>query len=267
MRGLALSTLAAVLAHTTAAREGYSLFVDPFSNRPRNPLLVERQTCPLGYNLCSSINVDNACCPSDTNCTYDDAGHVACCPFNTVCTGTIAGTITGSTTPTLTDSTSSSAFVITSTITATPTTSFQSITSIASVPTTGVAGGGSTVPNQYFPFVYIPTSYANAGLCSTYWTSCQAESTSCLVSLAGANGVTVGGFGQGITVQGSTGTVLSAASSICSSLSMQACYGLQLQRCNQLSGGANAAPRMAACPCVMYIAGAGAVLGAMGVMA
>jgi hypothetical protein len=132
------------------------------------------------------------------------------------------------------------------------------------------------VPNNYYPFVYIPTSYANAQLCATAYSQCQAESTACLASLAGVNGVTVSGVGFGLTVQGSTGTILSQASSICSSLSQSACYGLQESQCSSFGGSissdvtgglsTNAGPRPTACPGMVYAAGAGVMMGAMGAL-
>jgi hypothetical protein len=140
-----------------------------------------------------------------------------------------------------------------------------------------VEGGGSTVPNAVFPFVYIPSSFADQALCSSYWTSCQSESASCFSSLAGATQVTIAG--PGITSLGTAG-----ASSICSELSATACYNLELTTCalfpaasgatmtattNQLvqttavlGGGL----RPTGCPEMMYALGAGAVVGAAGVL-
>jgi len=260
MRSIALILLLATLRTAEAGSDDdYSHFSNPLFGLS-DAVLVKRQSCASGYNSCSNLGAANACCPSNTNCALDEAGHVACCPFNAVCTGTIAGTILGTITST------SSNFVLGGT------------TSTISSITTGVAGGGSTVPNAYYPFIYIPTSYANAALCSSAWSSCQIESTSCFTSLAGVNGVTVTGLGVGITVQGSSGTILSSASSICSSLSVSACYNLQETQCSVFGGGATATvtsgfvqpgkagPRQTPCPGMLYAAGAGAVVGAVGAL-
>jgi len=206
------------------------------------------------------------------NCALDDAGHIACCPSNAVCTGTIDGTLTGTVTAT---SSTEGGFVLGGTTT-------SSTTDTSAIPsfTTGVSGGGSTVPNNYYPFIYIPTSYANSDLCTSAYSSCQTASSSCFASLAGANGVTVSGFGGGITVQGSSGTLLSSASSICSSLSAQGCYNLQETQCSVFGSGSaatatsttgfvevgNDGPKQTACPGMLYAAGAGAVFGAMGAL-
>jgi hypothetical protein len=85
------------------------------------------------------------------------------------------------------------------------------------------AAGGSTVPNAPFPFCYVPTSLANMAVCSSYWSSCQLESTSCFASLEGSTEFTVSG--PGVT-SGCT-----AASCICSELSVSACYNLELSIC------------------------------------
>jgi hypothetical protein len=79
------------------------------------------------------------------------------------------------------------------------------------------AASMSTIPNAPFPFCYMPTSFANKAMCSSYWSSCQRESTSCFVSLGGASEVTVSGS--------------AAASSVCSDLSLSACYNLALASC------------------------------------
>lgn len=225
-------------------------------------MLHKRQNCPTSYNNCASLGsgANVACCPTNQNCALDAAGHVACCPYNAVCTGTIAGTITASATTT----------------TGAPTLGVTTTTddyNTASPTVTGDFGGGSTVPNDFFPFIYIPTSYANAGLCSSAWTSCQAESTSCFASVAGVNGVTVSGVAGGTTISGNSGAVASSASSICSSLSTSACYNLQVTDCAQFGNGgiastsANAGgPRPTPCPGMVYAMGAGAVMGAAGAL-
>jgi hypothetical protein len=257
-----------------ASNAGYSPFTSPLFGLSDEALLVKRQNCQSGYNQCANLGANEACCPPDTNCELDQAGHVACCPISAACTGTVNVTITGSQTGPSTGGSSNTDFILGGTTSST--TTFQAPGSL----TTGVEGGGSTVPNTQYPFIYIPTSYANADLCLTAYSQCQAQSTACLTSLAGVNGVTVSGLGFGITVEGASVTVLSSASSVCSSLSQEACYGIQENVCNNFGGGVatatdatasvvqqNAVPRRTACPGMVYAAGAGAVAGAMGALA
>jgi hypothetical protein len=85
---------------------------------------------------------------------------------------------------------------------------------------TSVAGGGSTVPNAPYPFPYMPTSFANQIICSSYWTSCQRESTSCFTALAATDGATISGPGAS--------SASASASSVCSRLSASACYHMDL---------------------------------------
>jgi len=269
MRATAPLFLSALLPSCFALSGDHSPFTDPLHKSNVHPPLVKRQSCPSGYNVCSSLGASDVCCPSDTTCALDQANHVACCPLGAVCTGTIGGTLTGSAT--------TSGFVLGGT------TTLSTTTSTTNFATPSLTLTGSTVPNQFFPFVYIPTTYANAALCTSAYSNCQAESTACFNSLAGVNGVTISGLGGGITQVGNTGTILSSASSICSSLSMQACYGLQTTQCSAFPsatgvGGATvtvtasdsafvqaaaAGPRQAACPGMVYAAGAGAMMGAI----
>ncbi|EXJ58954.1 hypothetical protein A1O7_06385, partial [Cladophialophora yegresii CBS 114405] len=250
------------------ASHDYSPFSNPLGSLPEDALLVKRQGCQAGLESCSGLGANNVCCPSGTTCTLDQADQVACCSVGVACTGSIEGTLTGSI---ATSSTTGAALGSTTTTTG------------GAISITGVGGGGSTVPNSYYPFIYAPTSFPNADQCSSAFTSCQAASTACFTSLAGANGVTVGGInGGGITVQGVSGTILSAASSICSSLSSVGCSNLQqVSQCTVFGSGSgvtpttiagtngiiqigNNGPRQTACPGMLYAAGAGAVIGAMG---
>ena len=220
MRIATLAPVLALLTTVTAELDGYSPFVNAFTNAVPRPLIIKRQSCPANYNSCSNFGYSNACCPVNTNCARDDAGNVACCPVNAFCTGTVGGIGTGTATST------SSGFVLGGSTTTTRPSTFT-------VPTTGVQGGGSTVANAPFPFVYIPYSFADQDLCSSYWTSCQIESSSCFSSLAGAAQVTIAG--PGVTSPGSAG-----ASSICSQLSATACYNLELPTCAQFPAAAGA---------------------------
>lgn len=280
MRCAALLAVAGLLSTASAIADRYTPFLDSLFGLSNDALLIKRQNnCQSGYNSCASLGASDVCCSQGSSCALDQAGNIACCPSGAVCTGTIKGTRTGSVTlGSGTNTASTGGFVLGGTTTSTTSTTSQS----SSVQITGIAGGGSTVPNNFYPFIYIPTSYANAALCTTAYSSCQTASTSCYVALAGQNGVTVSGFGGGVTVQGASGTVLSSASSICSSLSAEGCYGLQETQCAGFGTGGgsgqtgtattttgfvqvgNDSPRRSACQGVLYAAGAGAMVGAIG---
>lgn len=263
--------LTAILAgFASATSPECSPFLEPYFepsfglvfHRP-NQLNRRQNNCPTGATSCSNLGNSGACCASNTICQLDQAGHVACCPSGASCTG-IINTGTGSTflganagsstqTPTIT----SNAFIVpTSTNQVNP-----------QVPATGV----STVPNAFFPFVFLPATYSNAAGCSSYYSSCQNEYNSCTASLGGfVNGVTVSGIGGGITVAGSTPTV--QPQSICSSLSSQACSNGQLSNCNTYGTAAVASvtvinPNAASNRCPgkkLYGVGVGVALGFAG---
>lgn len=258
MRCAALLYSLALLPSTFGILVEYSPFTDPLFGHSDETLLVKRQQgCQNGYTACLNLGAAEACCPPDTNCQLDPSGHVACCPNGAACTGTVDVTVRGTSSITTSPATSVTSFTTPST-TIGPTTTFQTPGTI----TTGVAGGGSTVPNSFFPFISIPTSYANAQLCLGGYSQCQDQFTACLTSLAGVNGVTVSGVGLGITIEGATGLAVTTASSICSSLSSRACYGLTEASCT--AAQQNDAPRPTACHGMAYAAGA--VVGVMGAL-
>lgn len=168
-------------------------------------------SCASSGNSCSALGAPGLCCSSKAICALDPLNNVACCPLNAACTGTISPV--SSVLPTTT-----AAAIVTATITPAPT-------------------PGGTVPNAYFPFVYLPTSFPNAAACSSSVAGCQATYSSCASSLGstGANPVTVVANG-GVTIIAPVGSV--SASQICSSLSGIACYGLQLASCATITGTA-----------------------------
>ena len=104
---------------------------------------------------------------------------------------------------------------------------------------TGSADG--TVQNPYYPYAYLPTNYPNAAICTSSFHGCQSQYASCTNSLAGdaAPGVTVdGGSTGGVTRAGGAGQMgLAQATSVCSSLSVEACHSLTLPSCTQFGGG------------------------------
>jgi hypothetical protein len=172
-------------------------------------ILKRNDNCPSGYNACTNEGNSNACCIDGTTCTKDSADNIACCPTGASCTGSLTATATATGT-----TETGSSFVFPQGATATTTESGSETT--------------STVSGAY-PFVYVPTSFANAQTCSSYYSQCQSEYTGCTQALMGRYGVTVGGSGGGVTVEAVTAT--SQATSICSSLSAKACHGLSLGYC------------------------------------
>ena len=241
-------------AHCAASQIQEATFSNDLQGRSPNPLhFLKRQSlCPSGYSSCSSLGNSGACCPSGTNCAKDQNGNVACCPVNAVCTGVISGSAPRTS--------ATSGFVLGG-----PSTTAPPTTAPATLPS-----GYSTVPNQYYPFVAIPTSYQNAQSCLNAYSTCQAASTSCFNSLAGQNGVTVGGFASlGVTQAGAAGSGATAASSICASLYTRGCYNLQSSVCSSFGTAAgqttgfiqaNAGPAPVRCTGAFYTAAA-AVLG------
>ncbi|ORX93219.1 hypothetical protein BCR34DRAFT_620390 [Clohesyomyces aquaticus] len=207
------------------------------------PELLKRQgtSCATGYNACSGLGAPGLCCRSGSVCSADAAGHVACCPNGAACTGTIAPVNPGIATVSNTAGGAASStvpFVIASTTTnggvfigtAAPTTS-------GFVQQGSGSTGRSTVPNQYYPFAFIPTTYTNAAACSQAYSSCQTDAASCTDALAsGRQGVTVSAPNGGATITAIASLGLPSASAICSSLSGLACYGLQVEACRSFDG-------------------------------
>jgi hypothetical protein len=182
--------------------------------------LFRRQTneCQIGFYGCTNYGVPTACCSSTASCTTDANNDIACCPSGASCTGTLGAAVS-----------STSGLLL-----GTATTTGNSL-----LPASTANFVQSTVANQYFPFLYIPTTFANAAACSSYFTSCQAEYTSCLTSLGGVAVVATTTAASNIQLtarQAPTGT----AQSICSSLYSQGCYNLEEGYCSSLSGGAAA---------------------------
>jgi hypothetical protein len=179
-------------------------------------LFKRQNSCPAGYSSCSNGGL---CCQDGTTCTQDAANNIACCPTGAACTGTLGGTASGN------------GNVVTSSNTGFQ---FPQSTTVTTTPTSGATAAitGSTVSGAQFPFVYIPTTFANAATCESYYSQCQSEYSSCVTSLGGAFGVTVAGAGGGVTVQGAA--AVTSAQSICSSLSQKACFGLQQAYCSGL---------------------------------
>jgi hypothetical protein len=173
-----------------------------------------------------------SCCKGNANCGLDNVGHVACCPVGAVCTGTVSGAFaTGG---------------------ADQTTTALIVGGVS--PAAAATGDYSVVANPYYPFKAIPTTYANAAGCSAAWTGCQSDVSRCTAYLQGQQvtdgvatgnaGVTISAPNGGVTVNAATtlpqATITMApaqASSICSSLSMAGCSGLQVTACSVFGNG------------------------------
>ncbi|KAJ5168305.1 uncharacterized protein N7482_003899 [Penicillium canariense] len=182
-------------------------------------ILKRANNCPSGYNPCTSLGNSDACCIQGTNCSRDAANNIACCPTGASCTGSLTGASTSTTRQTGTS------FMFPQGTTATTTATDSAAASVT----------GSTLSGAY-PFIYVPTTFANAATCSSYYSLCQYEYTQCTGQLLGRYAVTVGGAGgAGVTVEAVTAT--SQATSICSSLSAEACHGLQLSYCATAATG------------------------------
>ncbi|KAF1974941.1 hypothetical protein BU23DRAFT_504064, partial [Bimuria novae-zelandiae CBS 107.79] len=153
--------------------------------------------CADGYRACTNINQPGLCCPNDNICSADQAGHAACCPVGSACTGTIAPFTRGSSstgTPTIGS--------VTTTVTANPTgTENPTGTGNPFVQGSG-ASATSWVPNTFFPFAYLPTTYSSAAACSSAYSRCQSDAARCTAALAsGQNfGVTVSAPNGGVTI-------------------------------------------------------------------
>lgn len=212
--------------------------------------LFKRQgsnACAKDYYACTNLNAPGLCCPRTAICSADRAQNVGCCPQGIACTGTLGqASATGSGTATAT------APFVPATTTGGP---FVQTTNAASA-------AASTVTNAFFPFPYIATTYTNAAACSRAYSRCQDDAARCTAALAvGGQGVTVqapGGQGATITPVPSLGP--QSAASVCSSLSRQACYGLNVEAC-QAFGGDSAARQRA---CGVYAMGAGVAVGIAG---
>lgn len=204
--------------------------------------LLKRQNNVCGSNAYQCSNAPSLCCPRTAICSADSNNVVGCCPQGNACTGTLGPTGTAVATASTT-----APFV-----TASTTESFNQATS--------VAAGASTVSNAFFPFPYIATTYADAAACSSAYTRCQSDAASCTNALiGGAQGVTISAPNGGATITAVPSLGAQSASSICSSLSQEACYGLQVQAC-QAFDGTGAAPTR----CAGYIGAMGVALGVAG---
>ncbi|KAH6615381.1 hypothetical protein C7974DRAFT_403850 [Boeremia exigua] len=203
--------------------------------------LLKRQNNVCGSSNYQCSNAPSLCCPRTAICSADSNNIVGCCPQGKACTGTLGASVTGI-------ATASTTLPIVS----------ASTTSGPFVQTTTAAGGASTVSNAFYPFPYIATTYDNAAACSSAYTRCQSDAASCTNALVGgAQGVTISAPNGGATITAVPSLGTQSASSICASLSQEACYGLQVAACQAFG---NAAPTR----CAGYMGAVGVALGVAG---
>ncbi|KAL4874334.1 hypothetical protein BJY04DRAFT_204043 [Aspergillus karnatakaensis] len=197
----------------------HPITASPDSNRRAYEALQELNKrdgdCPLGYDACNNLDNPGICCRADSVCTSDEANHIACCPSSASCTGTLSGS-------------SSGGFQFP---TATPTSDDDDDDDEPSHTLTG-----STLDGAY-PFLVVPTTFSDADQCSSYYDRCEEDYTKCITHMGGGYGVTVTGGGADFTQAGGG----SGAVATCSSLSREACHGLNLGVCGNYEGGTDGA--------------------------
>lgn len=236
--------------------------------------LLKRQSnaCATGYGSCANLGNPGLCCRLDTICSADAVGNIACCPSRAACTGTIGGINTASIPrvstsldPFQTTTTQPFGVPTTTNFVPFPTTSTDFIQSGGPLPTTAPR---SMVPNSFYPFPYIPTTYTNAAACSAAYTACQTDAMSCSNALAsGVQGVTVSAPNGGATVTAIQSLGPQVAQSVCLSLSLAACSGLQVSACQVYGTGMPGAGNKGRAACGgLYGVGAGVVMGVVGQM-
>lgn len=210
--------------------------------------LLKRQNnaCATGYYACTNENAPGLCCPRTAICSVDQNRNVACCPQGATCTGTLGA-------PAGAPQTASPTFVFASTTTGNP---FVQQTTVPN------AAAGSTVQNAFYPFPIIATTYTDAAACSAAYTGCQTNAASCTTALAnGAQGVTISAPNGGATITAVPSLGLQSAQSICASLSLQACSGLQVEACRSFGGAGSGATMV---NCGGYLMAGGVAMGIAG---
>jgi hypothetical protein len=219
-----LAALTALLLPISALQiSPASDFLEPYTethvtilstNKISIPAELKRQLpgCPAQFNRCTANGYGGACCTQGSFCTTDANRNIACCPNGATCTGTIGGGAANT----------------------------NSFGAPATTPSATV------LPNAYFPFPIIPTTYpGGSAACEQALTACQNNYAACTQILTGGGGG--GGFGVtifapnggGVTQAASVNNLAPAqATSVCQSLSQQACHGLTNEaQCAQFGAG------------------------------
>ncbi|KAK3383903.1 hypothetical protein B0T24DRAFT_673725 [Lasiosphaeria ovina] len=197
-----------------------------------------QQGCIANFYSCANQGpaFASVCCQNGQSCQLDASNNPACCPGGAVCTGTAPASF----------------------VTPNP------------AQTTPV----SFVPNPYFSFPYIATSFAGPADCSAAVSECSVNWAVCTAQLEGQAGSAPFGVtivvpgGGGVTVGGGAGVTYPTptATSICNSLAQVACSNLQYSMCTMTGttasgfyfGTANAAAaRPTGLGCAGLVAAAG----------
>ncbi|KAI9827540.1 MAG: hypothetical protein M1832_004890 [Thelocarpon impressellum] len=229
--------------------------------------------CPNGAQ-CSgtlnnnNINNNNGFQPNNGNGFIVIGTSTSYYQNNNINPGTTFTTSNGIVVPVTTTSFTTSNGIVVPVQTTSYTTSNGIVVPVATTTTTPQYWNGgivSSVTNQYYTYPALPTTFANAALCSSGFQDCQTEYQKCTAALgANANGIAITGpNGGGVTVVSATVTLGPSATSICSSLSQSACRNLVLSSCATygVNGVRNAAPT----GCIpVYAAGIGVALGVAG---
>ncbi|GAB1311204.1 Gpi-anchored protein [Madurella fahalii] len=239
-RPLPLPALWALLFLALISAPSVCASLQPFQPVETAAVVAKRQACLENFYSCANQGPEfnGICCQNDQRCALDANNNPACCPNGAVCTGTAPASF---------------------------------------VPPAPSTTAVSYVPNTYFSFPYIATYFANPGHCSAAVSQCNANHAACTSQLGGAGAG--GGYAVTIVVPGGGGTTVTAgasltfdaasATSICNSLSSEACRGLQPTMCTlsgTTAGGfvfgtetGNAAARPTAAPAAAAAACAGLV--------
>ncbi|KAI1133070.1 hypothetical protein F5Y10DRAFT_229216 [Nemania abortiva] len=190
------------------------------------PIQQREVVCPANYFSCEDRGTQfkGACCENGQVCSLDAQQSAACCPTSATCTGVAPGG--------------------------------------------GPTATASYLTNSYFAFPVIPTSFSNAAACTTALHDCSENYDACVEALEGADA----GYGVTIQVPGAGGTTVAqarttlpsvTATSVCSTLSLEACHGLSNGLCRAGTqggftvGSENGAPRPTAACMAGVIAGVG----------
>lgn len=160
--------------------------------------LVARDECPANTFRCSEelgAVFSDICCPSGQVCALDNNNSPACCPSGAVCTGTAP----------------------------------------ADAPTANPTQATSYVENEWFSFPYAMTSFGNSAACASAIEACSGNFDICTARLGGGGDglavtIEVPG-GGGVTITDAADSLGASATSICSSLSSEACTHLAATPC------------------------------------